>query len=227
MAQQEPLELPIPNRAAAGRALAGMLSAYSRRPDVIVLALPRGGVPVAFEIATELDVRLDLMLVRKLGVPGYSELAMGAIASGGIRVLNPDVLLLQHIDAAAIDMVADRESQELQRRDRAYRGDRPAPELSGQQVILVDDGLATGATMQAAVKAVRQQNPARIIVAVPVGAPETVENLRTKVDEVVCPFMPERLIAIGRWYRDFSQTSDGEVLALLHQSWQRERGQEP
>lgn len=222
MTRHDALDIPIPDRIAAGQALARLLSAYRGLPDAIVLALPRGGVPVAYEIATELGVRLDLMLVRKLGVPGHAELAMGAIASGGVRVLNRDVLDSLYIEEAAIEKVAARETEELQRRDRAYRGERPAPLLRGQQVILVDDGLATGATMQAAVKAVRLQSPARIVVAVPVAPPETVATLRTQVDEVVCPFMPAMLMAIGRWYVDFSQTSDQEVLSLLQRAWQRE-----
>jgi predicted phosphoribosyltransferase len=223
MTREDTIPIPIPDRVAAGQALARLLSAYRGRSEAIVLALPRGGVPVAYEIATALDLRLDLMLVRKLGVPGHSELAMGAIASGGVRVLNRDVLSSLHIDDAAIEAVAQREIQELLRRDRAYRGERPAPALGGQQVLLVDDGLATGATMQAAVKAVRAQSPARIVVAVPVAPPETVAELRTQVDELVCPFMPEMLMAIGRWYVDFSQTSDQEVLTLLQRAWQREQ----
>lgn len=222
MIRDDAMPIPIPDRTAAGQALARLLTAYRGRPDAIVLALPRGGVPVAFEIATVLGLRLDLMLVRKLGVPGHSELAMGAIASGGERVLNRDVVDSLYIDEAAIEAVAERETRELQRRDRAYRGERAAPQLGAQQVILVDDGLATGATMRAAVGAVRAQSPARIVVAVPVAPPETVAVLRTQVEEVVCPFMPKMLIAIGRWYVDFSQTSDQEVLTLLQRAWQRE-----
>jgi putative phosphoribosyl transferase len=223
MTRHHSLEFPLRDRMAAGRLLAPLLASYRRRRDVIVLGLPRGGVPVAYEIATALELRLDLLLVRKLGVPGHTELAMGAIASGGVRVLNPGVLRAYRIDAASIAAATERETQELQRRDQAYRGERPAPELRGQQVILVDDGLATGATMLAAVQAVHLQAPERIIIAVPVAAPESLEVLRTQVDEIVCPLMPEMLIAIGRWYLDFSQTSDEEVLTLLHQAWQRER----
>lgn len=218
------LDIPIRDRTVAGQALARLLTAYRQRPDVIVLALPRGGVPVAYEIASALQVRLDLMLVRKLGVPGHAELAMGAIASGGVRVLNRDVLASLHIDGATVDAVAARESLELQRRDRAYRGERPPPVLDGQQVILVDDGLATGATMQAAIEAVRQHSPARVVVAVPVAPPDSVALLRRQVDEVICPFTPEMFIAIGRWYVDFSQTSDQQVQALLRQAWLREQG---
>lgn len=215
------LHIPIRDRVAAGECLAQLLLAYRQRPDVIVLALPRGGVPVAYQIADALDVRLDLMLVRKLGVPGHAELAMGAIASGGVRVINHDVLHYARIDQASIDAVAARETVELQRRDRAYRGERPAPVLCDQQVILVDDGVATGATMQAAIRAARQQGPARIVVAVPVAAPDSVQLLRNQVDEVVCPLLPEMLMAIGRWYLDFDQTSDREVLDLLQRAWQR------
>jgi putative phosphoribosyl transferase len=216
------IAIPIPDRAAAGQALAQLLSAYRRRPDVMVLALPRGGVPVAYQIADALEVGLDLILVRKLGVPGHAELAMGAIASGGVRVMNPDVLAYARVDQASIDAVAAAETAELQRRTRVYRGERPPPVLRGQQVILVDDGVATGATMQAAVQAVRQQAPARIIVAVPVAAPESAELLREQVDELVCPFMPAMLMAIGQWYVDFGQTPDQEVIDLLSQAWQRD-----
>lgn len=223
MTRDEILDIPIRDRSSAGQALAHLLVAYRQRPDVIVLALPRGGVPVAYEIASALQVRLDLMLVRKLGVPGHAELAMGAIASGGVRVLNRDVLAALHIDDATVDAVTAQESLELQRRDRAYRGERAPPLLDGQQVILVDDGLATGATMHAAIKAVRQQSPARIVVAVPVAPPDSVALLRRQVDEVICPFMPEIFNAIGRWYVDFSQTSDQQVQTLLHQAWQHEQ----
>ncbi|AYC32961.1 phosphoribosyltransferase [Pseudomonas cavernae] len=225
MTRDHDLQVPIRDRTAAGQALAKRLLSYCRQPDVIVLALPRGGVPVAYEIATVLGVRLDLMLVRKLGVPWHAELAMGAIASGGVRVLNQDVLHMHAIDERTIEAVAAREAIELKRRERAYRGERPVPELRGQQVILVDDGLATGATMQAAVRAARQQVPARLIIAVPVAPPETVTMLRAEVDEVVCPLMPEMFMAIGRWYVDFSQTSDQEVLDLLQRAWQRESTQ--
>ncbi len=177
---------------------------------------------MAYQIADALEVRLDLMLVRKLGVPGHAELAMGAIASGGVRVMNPDVLAYARVDQASIDAVAAAETTELQRRTRVYRGERQPPLLREQQVILVDDGVATGATMQAAVRAVRQQAPARIIVAVPVAAPESAELLRTQVDELVCPFMPAMLMAIGQWYVDFGQTPDQEVIDLLSRAWQRE-----
>lgn len=216
------LEIPFRNRVTAGQVLAQQLLDYQKQNDVIVLALPRGGVPVAYEVAITLDARLDLMLVRKLGLPGHTELAMGAIAGGGIKVMNESVLRFHPVDPDMIDAVVARETQELERRNQAYRGSRPLPNLSGQQVILVDDGLATGATMQAAVKATKQQAPLRIIVAVPVAPPDAVASLQTQVDEVVCLIKPDMLMAIGQWYRDFSQTSDDEVLALLHQAWQRE-----
>lgn len=209
------MDLPIPNRQAAGRALAEALRPYSGRNDVIILALPRGGVPVAAEIARALKAPLDLMLVRKLGVPGYPELAMGAIAAGGVRVMNEDVVRGIGISPEAIGRVAEEESRELERRARAYRGDRPWPDLKGRCVILVDDGLATGATMHAAIDAVRVQQPASIVVAVPVAPPDTVRALRPLVDEVICPHTPEPFQAIGLWYQDFSQTSDAEVIALL------------
>ncbi|MCL6687403.1 phosphoribosyltransferase [Pseudomonas sp. R3.Fl] len=217
--------LPFVDRVAAGKALARLLLAYRGRPEVIVLALPRGGVPVGYEVASELGVELDLMIVRKLGVPSYPELAMGAIASGGVRVLNDDVLRMHGVDARALEAVERRESAELHRRELAYRGQRPVPQLAGRQVILVDDGLATGATMLAAVRAVRQQAPAAIVVAVPVAPAEVLEELRNEVDEVVCPFTPEPFSAIGRWYLDFSQTSDAEVVELLQRAWRREAGE--
>lgn len=221
MAHHVALDLPIRDRVAAGRALVPLLSAYRGQADAIVLALPRGGVPVAYEIAMALDLRLDLMLVRKLGVPGHEEYAMGAIASGGVRVLNGEVLQMLDLRAESIEAVVARETRELQRRDRAYRGERPAPALRGQRVILVDDGLATGATMRAAVQAARQQEPLSVTVAVPVGSSESLELLRAEADEVICPLIPETLISIGSWYRDFSQTSDREVLDLLQRAWQR------
>ncbi|SDI53191.1 Predicted phosphoribosyltransferase [Pseudomonas panipatensis] len=216
------LATPMRDRTEAGQYLAQLLSAYRQRSDTIVLALPRGGVPVAFEIATALELPLDLQLVRKLGVPSHPELAMGAIASGGVRVLNRDIVAYEALDERVIERVAEREGAELQRRERAYRGSRPAPELRDRLVILVDDGLATGATMQAAVEAVRRQAPARIVVAVPVGSAEAVADLRQRVDEVICPLIPGMLSSIGRWYLDFSQTSDQQVLDLLERAWRRE-----
>ncbi|MGE0517965.1 MAG: erythromycin esterase family protein [Candidatus Binatia bacterium] len=203
------------DRTEAGRLLASKLAAYANRPDVLVLALPRGGVPVAYQVARALGAPLDVFVVRKLGVPGYEELAMGAVATGGARVLNDEVVQRLHIPDYLIDATAAREKQELARRERLYRGGRAAPDVRGRTVILVDDGLATGATMQAAIKALRQQQPARIVVAVPTAAPDTCEQLKSEVDEVVCGITPEPFHAVGRWYEDFSQTSDDEVRDLL------------
>jgi predicted phosphoribosyltransferase len=205
------------DRRDAGRALAATLKQYAGRDDVVVLALPRGGVPVAFEVATALDAPLDVFLVRKLGTPGHSELAMGAIASGGIRVLNDDVVRWLGISPEQIDAVAKREQEELERRDAAYRQGGPLPSLTNRIVILVDDGLATGSTMRAAVQAVKQQSPARVIVAVPVGARETCQELEALADEVVCTRTPFPFSAVGQWYIDFNQTSDEEVNALLRE----------
>jgi putative phosphoribosyl transferase len=183
-----------------------------------VLALPRGGVPVAYEVARALGAPLDVFLVRKLGLPGHRELAMGAIASGGVRVLNADVVAWYRIPDAIIDEAAREEQAELERRERVYREGRPAAELSGHLVLLIDDGLATGSTMRAAVQAVRARGPARIVVAVPVGAPDTCHELEQLADEVVCARAPERFTAVGQWYRDFSQTTDQEVRELLHET---------
>lgn len=203
------------DRRDAGRRLAALLSTYAGRDDTLVLALPRGGAPVAYEIARALNAPLDVYLVRKLGVPGQEELAMGAIASGGVRVLNPSVVRGLGIQADVIDAVAGRELEELARRERAYRGDRPPPAIAGRVVILVDDGLATGATMRAAAAAIMRQRPARLVVAVPVGSPSTCAELSREVDEVVCAITPEPFYAVGQWYDDFSPTSDAEVSALL------------
>ena len=203
------------NRREAGRALAARLRTYAGRSDVVVLALPRGGVPVAFPVAEALDAPLDLFLVRKLGPPGHRELAMGAIASGGIRVLNDEVVNWYGITPEAIDAVAREEELELMRREAAYREGRDGVPLEGRIVILIDDGLATGSTMMAAVKAVRQRQPAKLIVAVPVGAPDTCDALSTIADEVVCVRTPEPFSAVGQWYLDFDQTSDEEVRQLL------------
>jgi predicted phosphoribosyltransferase len=203
------------DRAEAGRRLAAMLAGYAGRPDVIVLGLPRGGVPVAYEVAQSLGAPLDVFVVRKIGVPGEPELAMGAIATGRVRVLNPDVVAELAIDQRTIDAVTARETEELERRERAYRGDRPPPEVRARTVILVDDGLATGATMRAAAAALRQQDPARIVVAVPTAAPETCEELRHEVDEVICAETPARFIAVGHYYNDFRDTTDDEVRDLL------------
>ena len=214
------------DRREAGRFLARELAAYANRPDVIVLALPRGGVPVGYEIAQALHAPLDVFLVRKLGVPGHEEYAMGAIASGGVSVLNEEVVQRLGISPYQIETVAAREQRELERRERAYRGERPPPEVSGRTVILVDDGLATGASMQAAVLALRRLQPARIVVAVPVAAPETCEQLREIADEVVCATTPEPFYAVGLWYEDFSQTSDEEVRALLAQAEEARKGEQ-
>jgi putative phosphoribosyl transferase len=211
------------DRSSAGKQLASKLSAYANRADVLVIGLPRGGVPVAAEVAKVLHAPLDICLVRKLGVPGHQELAMGAIASGGVRVLNDDVLDWLRISDERIDEVAARELRELERRDRAYRGDRPPPDLRDRTVILVDDGLATGSTMQAAIAAIRHQSPQRIVVAVPVGAPDTCDAIRGEVDEVVC-FMPQDpLYAIGLWYENFTQTTDEEVCKLLKKNISNQR----
>jgi putative phosphoribosyl transferase len=203
------------DRTDAGRQLAEKLLSYAGRDDVFVLALPRGGVPVAFEVAQRLGVPLDVFVVRKLGVPGHEELAMGAIASGGVRVLNEDVLYVLPDAQSIVEMVTAIEREELKRRERDYRGDRPAPEAGGRTVILVDDGLATGATMRAAAAALRQQGAAKIIVAVPVGAPSTCHEIRSVADEVVCLQTPGSFMGVGQYYEDFSQTADEEVRELL------------
>ena len=203
------------DRTDAGRQLAEELLSYAGRDDAIVLALPRGGVPVAFEVAQRLGVPLDVFVVRKLGVPGHEELAMGAIASGGIRVLNEDVLYVLPDAQSIVEMVTAIEREELKRRERDYRGDRPAPEVRGRTVILVDDGLATGATMRAAAAALRQQGAAKIIVAVPVGAPSTCHEIKSVADAVVCLQTPGSFMGVGQYYEDFSQTSDEEVRELL------------
>lgn len=195
--------------------MASELAGYSGRPDVVVLGLPRGGLPVAFEVAEALEAPLDVFMVRKLGVPGHEELALGAIASGGVRVLNPDVLAAVDISAEEVEAVAARELQELERRERSYRGDRPARDLAGRLAIVVDDGLATGATMRAAAQALRERNVSRIVVAVPVAPAQTCQSLRRDADEVVCAVTPEPFTAVGRWYRDFTPVSDDEVRALL------------
>jgi predicted phosphoribosyltransferase len=199
----------------AGRRLAGKLQHCAGRDDVIVLALPRGGVPVGAEVARALGLPLDVFLVRKLGVPGHEELAMGAIASGGVRVLNEDVVNQLRIPPRWIDAVAAQEGAELTRREAAYRDGRPAPDVRGKRVILVDDGLATGASMKAAVAALRRLGPAEIVVAVPVGAAETCRELAEIADEVLCAETPDPFYAVGSWYADFDQTTDDEVRELL------------
>ena len=203
------------DRADAGRQLAAKLKEYQGRRDLLVLALPRGGVPVGFEVAQVLGAPLDVFLVRKLGVPGHKELAMGAVASGGVQVLNPDVVDSLGIPPHVINAVAAKEQAELERRERTYRGDRPAPDVRGKTVILVDDGLATGSTMRAAATALRQRGPARLVVAVPAAAREVCDAFRDQVDEIICAITPEPFYAVGVWYQDFSQTSDKKVCELL------------
>jgi predicted phosphoribosyltransferase len=209
---------PFRDRIEAGQQLAAALAAFADRPAVIVLGLPRGGVPVAFEVAQQLHAALDVIIVRKLGLPGQEELAMGAIASGGVRVVNESMGL----PASLIEQVARREQIELQRREASYRGDRPFPDLRGRLVILVDDGLATGASMRAAVQAVRQHGADHVVVAVPVAPPDTVRQLQRQADEVVCLEIPSTFSGVGGFYDQFSQTSDQTVRELLQKSWQRE-----
>lgn len=204
------------DRSDAGRALAADLAPYAGRPGLLVLALPRGGVPVAYEVARALGAPLDVFLVRKLGLPGHEEFAMGAIASGGLRLLNDDVIREFGVTPAEIAAVSAAEELELERRERQYRADRPMPTVAGRTVILVDDGLATGSTMRAAVLALRQQRPAHIVVAVPVAAAETCEEFRGLVDDIVCAATPDPFYAVGLWYEDFSQTTDDEVRELLN-----------
>lgn len=206
------------DRAEAGQRLAGMLSHYAKLPDVVVLALPRGGVPVGYEVARALSAPLDVFLVRKLGFPGQEEFAMGAIASGGARVLNSSLIQRMHVTPETVDAVAAKELRELERRETAYRGSNPLPSVRGKTVILVDDGLATGASMYAAAAALRSENPARIVVAVPVGAPSTCADFGALVDEVVCAEAPAAFSAVGQWYDDFDQTTDEEVRELLRRA---------
>jgi predicted phosphoribosyltransferase len=204
------------NRRHAGQVLATELGRYVRDPRVVVLALPRGGVPVAHEVAKALGAPLDVFVVRKLGVPGHEELAMGALASGGVRVVSRDTMEAFGISEKALNAVTAAEQRELERREEEYRGDRGPLELTGRIVVLIDDGLATGATMSAAVRGIRQLAPVRIVVAVPVAAPETCAALSHEVDDMVCAVTPERFVAVGLWYDDFSQTTDEEVRDLLH-----------
>lgn len=206
------------DRTAAGQVLAKELAAYANRSDVLILALPRGGVPVAFEVAKALNAPLDVFLVRKLGVPGQEELAMGALASGGVRVLNDEVVAGLGLSETIINKVAEKEQQELEPREHLYRDDRAAPDLHGRTVILVDDGIATGATMRAALRALRQQQPARLVVGVPVSSPETCQEFQTEVDDIVCARTPRPFHSVGLWYDDFSQTTDDEVRDLLHRA---------
>ena len=213
------------DRATAGRVLADRLIKYAGSPDLVVLALPRGGVPVGFQVARSLGAPLEVLPVRKLGVPGREELAMGAIASDGTRVVNRRVVGELGIAEDTLQAVAAAERQELERRERTYRGQRPRPELTGKVVIVVDDGLATGATMWAAVAALRRQQPARVVVAVPVAAASTCRKLEQAADEVVCASTPARFVAVGQAYRDFGQTTDEEVRTLLDAAWATNPGQ--
>ncbi|HUP45176.1 MAG TPA: phosphoribosyltransferase [Thermoanaerobaculia bacterium] len=207
---------PFADRHEAGRALGEELAhRYGGRDDLVVLALPRGGVPVGYHVAEALGAPLDVFLVRKLGVPGHEELAMGAIATGGVRVVNDQVLRHVPVSPSMIEAVAERERRELERRERAYRGSRPPVDVRGRTVIVVDDGLATGSTMRAAVRALRKMEPAAVIVAVPVAAARTCEELRSEADDLVCLRTPEPFDAVGLWYRDFAQTTDEEVHELL------------
>ncbi|MBS1818414.1 MAG: phosphoribosyltransferase [Acidobacteria bacterium] len=212
------------NREDAGRQLAAHLTEYANRADVVVLGLPRGGVPVAAEIAGRLHAPLDVLVVRKLGVPGYAELAMGAIASGGVQVLNADVIEQTGISPAAVAHAAARERVELERRERAFRAGRAPMSVSGRVVLLVDDGLATGATMEAGIAGLRQLQPASIVVVVPVGAPESCSRVRRHADRFVCLQQPPFFQAVGEWYEDFSQTTDEEVQRLLEEARTRMQG---
>jgi putative phosphoribosyl transferase len=208
------------DRRDAGRQLAARLQGYASDPNVLVLGLPRGGVPVGFEVARGLQAPLDVFLVRKIGVPGQEELAMGAVATGGVRVLNQGIVQALDIPAEALDLMTERARNELARREHLYRGERGAPDMRGRTVIVVDDGLATGSSMRAAVAALRQQQPARIVVAVPVAAASTCDDLRDQVDQVVCLLTPDPFHAVGLWYQDFSQTTDEEIRDLLDQAMQ-------
>lgn len=211
------------DRTEAGKYLATKLLSFKDRRDVLVLALPRGGVPVAFEVAEALRVPLDIFLVRKLGVPGHEELAMGAISTGGVRVLNEETVNYLRIPEHIIDAIAAEELKELERRELAYRGNRPEPDVKGKTVILIDDGLATGSTIRAAAQALRQQQPARIVVAVPVSAPETCDEYLIGVDEIICAVTPEPFLGVGMWYLNFPQTTDEEVSDLLERAGGKKR----
>jgi putative phosphoribosyl transferase len=209
------------NRTEAGRELARRLTRYANRPDVIVLGVPRGGVPVAFEVAAALRAPLDIFVLRKLGVPGHAELAFGAIGSDGVRVLDPDVINGFGLSQLDIELVTVAEKQELKRRERTYRGASPALDVNGRIVILVDDGIATGSSIRAAIRAIRQMNPARIVIATPVAPASTCNRLRSEVDELVCAETPEYFYGVGQFYEDFSQVSDEEVKELLDRAARR------
>ncbi len=213
------MQLPIPDRTAAGRWLAELLRAELSLQNPIILALPRGGVPVAFEIAQAYHAKLDLLLVRKLGMPAFPELAMGAISSGGIKVLNQSVIQAYNISEQAIQRVEEQERTELERREQVYRGDRPLLNYEDRNIILVDDGLATGSTMLAAIDAIKLHHPKSITVAVPVSPPDTITAIQNRVDNVICPFQPADFSSIGQWYVDFSQVSDAEVKQQLKEAW--------
>lgn len=206
------------DRQEAGTILADALKDYANQPNIIILALPRGGVPVAYEIAKALGIPLDVFIVRKLGVPGHEEFAMGAIASGGTVVFNEPLIHELNLEQSSIDHILKEEQKELQRRELLYRGNRPFPNLLGKTIILVDDGIATGSTMFAAVKALHKHKPASLIIAVPVAAHQTCEEMKRLVDKIICPLQPINFYAVGLWYEDFSQTSDGEVIELLKKS---------
>lgn len=215
------------DRLDAGRQLAGKLRRYSDQADLLVLALPRGGVPVGYEVAQALHAPLDIFMVRKLGVPGHEELAMGAIATGGVRVLNDEVIRMLRISQPTIEAVAAQEQEELERREREYRGERSPPDVEGRTVVLVDDGLATGSTMLAAAKALREEGAERLVVAVPVAPPQTCEALQSEVDEVVCAVTPHPFYGVGMWYEDFTQTTDEEVRDLLSRASRKRAGTIP
>ena len=206
------------DRKEAGQVLASRLDHYRAREDVVVLALPRGGVPVGFEVARALHAPLDIFVVRKLGYPGHEEYAMGAIAKGGIRVINPDIVDL-HLPEQTVQSIVAREHAELERRERLYRGQRPPLALENHTVILIDDGLATGSTMRAAAIAVRQEKPQRVVIAVPVAAAEACQTLGAIADEIVCAYTPYPFHAVGIWYANFGQTTDSDVRALLEEHW--------
>jgi len=206
------------NRSEAGILLGQVLARYKDQPDVLVLALPRGGVPVAYEVARMLNAPLDVFIVRKLGCPGHEELAMGAIASGGVRTLNEAVIRQLNIPHEAIDRAIEREQEELSRRETLYRGNKPAPNIANRTIIIVDDGLATGSTMRAAIAALRRHDPAKIVVAAPIAAPETCEELQREADEVTCAVTPHQFYAVGLWYEDFAQTTDDEVTDLIRRA---------